>query len=380
MDILIKTGIETWHILLDSSFYIILGLIISGLIRIFLSPETTARHFGRKRFGSVFKAAIVGIPLPLCSCGVLPTAVSLKKQGANNGAATAFMISTPESGVDSIALTYALLDPLMAAARPVAAFFSAITAGLLENIFWRPKAADPKTAKESCTIDGCCNRLNCPPEIHSRHHTSVSKISAGMRFAFTDVWKDMASWFALGLLLAGFIMAFIPEEAISRYLGGGMVSMLIMLVMGVPVYICATASTPIAAALILKGVSPGAALVFLLAGPATNITSLTVLFGILGKRATAIYLGTIAVFSVGFGILLDFCYTTFDISAQAIAGSAAEIIPAWLEWTGAVILILLSVKPIYHSIRNLVLERIIRRGPEHIGEISCSSTSCGCEH
>lgn len=389
MHVIYTIASETLHLLLESSVYIIFGLVVSGLIRIFLSPDSVAHHLGKSRFGSVFKAALIGVPLPLCSCGVLPTAVSLKKQGANNGAATAFLISTPESGIDSIAITYALLDPIMTIARPVAAFLSAITAGMLENIFWNPKENKITAGEKTCAVDGCCDGMDCPPEIHRRHHTVYDKITAGMHYAFFDVWKDMASWFALGILLAGIITAFIPSDTLSRYLGGGLSSMLIMLAVGIPIYICATASTPIAAALILKGVSPGAALVFLLAGPATNITSLTVLLGTLGKRATAIYLSTIAVSAVAFGLALDQCYTFFHISAQAVAGSAGEIMPPWLEWIGAILLMGLSIQPIFHSTQRIV-QRLFRKNqriiPESIGEakqegmISCNSASCGCSN
>ncbi len=150
----------------------------------------------------------------------------------------------------------------------------------------------------SCPVDNCCDGVDCLPEVHRGHHTFFDKLKAGFRYALFELWGDIAPWFLLGLLLAGVITALIPSDLMTRYLGGGLPAMLIMLAVGIPLYICATASTPIAAALILKGVSPGAALVFLLTGPATNVTSLTVLFGLLGKRATAIYLASIAVVSV----------------------------------------------------------------------------------
>ena len=161
----------------------------------------------------------------------------------------------------------------------------------------------------------------------------------------------MAGWFLVGLLLAGLITALVPEDLMVLYLGGGIGSMLIMLAVGIPLYICATASTPIAAALILKGVSPGAALVFLLAGPATNITSLTVLFGVLGKRATVIYLAAIALFAVAFGLLVDQVYAWFAFSPTAMVGQAAELVPVWAQMAGAIILLVLSVKPVYLSLR-----------------------------
>ena len=176
---------------------------------------------------------------------------------------------------------------------------------------------------------------------------------AGFRFAFTEVWADMAGWFLMGLILAGLITAVIPEDLMTRYLGGGLPAMLLMLAVGIPLYICATASTPIAAALILKGISPGAALVFLMAGPATNITSLTVLVGTLGKRATVIYLGTIALSAILFGLAVDQIYGYFGFSARAIVGQAGEIIPSWAQWTGALIILAISVPPMWRRLRSL---------------------------
>ncbi|MCP4692979.1 MAG: SO_0444 family Cu/Zn efflux transporter, partial [Desulfobacterales bacterium] len=319
MNFLIQVLSESWNLLLDSSVYILFGLLVSGLLRIFLSPGAVAHHFGRGRFRSVFKAALLGIPIPLCSCGVLPAAVSLRKQGANNGATTAFLISTPESGADSIAITYALLDPIMTVARPVVAFITAVTAGISENLLGKMSDKKSPPPDLSCTVDGCCDGRDCPPEEHRNHHSFMEKMTAGIRFAMTEVWDDIVGWFLVGLLLAGLITAAIPDDVFNRYLGGGLSSMLLMLAIGIPLYICATASTPIAAALILKGVSPGAALVFLLAGPATNMTSLTVLLGVLGKRGVAIYFTSIAVLTVLSGLALDWIYAWFDLSARAMA-------------------------------------------------------------
>ncbi len=277
---------------------------------------------------------------------MLPAATSLKKQGANKGATTAFLISTPESGVDSIAITYALLDPLMTVIRPVAAFITAMCAGFLENILHWPKAAEQVKVDTSCTIDDCCDGKDCPPAEHARHHTIMEKISAGWNFAIKDVWGDIALWFFIGLLLAGAITALIPEEIMANWLGGGIQSMLFMLVIGVPIYICATASTPIAAALIIKGVSPGAALVFLLVGPATNVTSLSVLIGILGKKSTLRYLLVLSVSAVLFGLGVDKIYAMAGISPQAVIGEAAELIPYSIKIVSSLFLLLISVRPL----------------------------------
>lgn len=343
---------ESWKLLQEASIYVLFGILVAGMLRIFLSPGAVARHLGRGRFRSVFKASLLGIPIPLCSCGVLPAAASLRKQGANKGATTAFLISTPESGVDSVALTYALLDPVMTVARPAAAFATATAAGLSENLL--SKEDDPSRFKPdlSCPVDGCCDGQECPPQDHRSHHSFSEKFRAGLSYALNDLWNDIAVWFLVGILLAGLITALIPADVLTRYLGGGLPSMLIMLAAGIPLYICATASTPIAAALILKGVSPGAALVFLLVGPATNITSLTVLLGVLGKRATAIYLTAIALSAVIFGLALDQVYALLGVSAQAMAAHATEVIPPWVQWGGAAILLALSIGPVYRRVRS----------------------------
>ncbi|WP_372677235.1 SO_0444 family Cu/Zn efflux transporter [Desulfosarcina sp.] len=359
MNLVLDILLQSWNILLESSAFILLGLIVSGLLRVFLNPGSVSRHLGQGRFKSVFKASLMGIPIPLCSCGVLPAAAALKKQGANNGAVTSFLISTPESGVDSIAITYALMDPIMTVVRPVAAFVTAFAAGITENLIGKPDMAGPIVPDLSCPVDGCCDGQNCRPEVHRNHHSFTEKIQAGFRFAFTDVWADLAVWFLFGLLLSGIITVLIPESVFSRYMGGGFGAMLIMLGVGIPIYICATASTPIAAALILQGVSPGAALVFLMTGPATNVTSLTVLIRVLGKRATGIYLAAIAICAVGFGLLVDWIYAAMGVSAQAVVGQAGEAIPHAVELVGAILILALSVKPVWRFVRS----RFFRPGP-----------------
>lgn len=284
--------------------------------------------------------------------------MSLRKQGANKGATTAFLISTPESGVDSIAVTYALLDPLMTVMRPLAAFVTAAVAGVAENLIGgAERTGETLTFDRSCPVDGCCDGVDCPPEEHKRHHSMAERMKAGLGYAFGDLWADMAIWFFIGLLLAGVIMAWLPPNLLERHLGSGLPAMLFMLVVGIPLYICATASTPIAAALILKGVSPGAALVFLLTGPATNVTSLTVLLATLGKRATALYFASIAICSVCIGLLVDQAYVSLGLSAAAAIGEASELIPGWMEGVGTALLVLLSVRPAIGWLRRRQEER-----------------------
>ncbi len=369
MDFIISAFNSTIHILYDSSPYIILGLLASGLLRVFISPSVIANHLGTGKFMPVFKAAFFGIPIPLCSCGVLPAAISLKKQGANNGAVTSFLISTPESGADSIAITYALLDPIMTVARPLSAFVTALFAGIAENIFENKEETEFKP-DFTCPIDGCCTGIDCPDEVHKHHHSFGEKIIAGFKFSVTDVWEDIAAWFFVGIIAAGVITALVPDDFFEKVLGGGIVSLLIMLAAGIPIYICATASTPIAAALILKGVSPGAALVFLLAGPATNVTSLSVIFGTIGRRAAFIYLASIAAFSLLAGLTLDYVYETMGISAKATAGTAAELFPEQVMLLATVIIILISIGPLFRAIKAKIKKP---------SAPLCANAHCGCE-
>ncbi|MBW2137772.1 MAG: SO_0444 family Cu/Zn efflux transporter [Deltaproteobacteria bacterium] len=371
MEFIINALMEAWALLQDSAIYVIFGILMAGLMRVLVNPESVGRHLGRGRFLSVIKASLIGIPVPLCSCGVLPAAASLKKQGANNGATTAFLISTPESGVDSIALTYALLDPLMTIARPLTAFATATVAGIAENSFGSKEENLDQVPDLSCPVDQCCDGIDCPPSLHNAHHSFREKLWFGFKYAVNDLWSDIAGWFFIGLVLAGFITALVPAEVMTRHLGGGIHSMLIMLAAGIPLYICATASTPIAAALILKGVSPGAALVFLIAGPATNITSLTVLFRILGKRATVIYLISIAGVALSAGLALDKIYAWLGVSARAVAGQAAEFIPHWVQFLAAILLLSLSVRPLYKGVASKFRPR---------RSSSAEQDHCTCHH
>ncbi len=284
---------------------------------------------------------------------MLPAAASLRRQGANKGATVAFLISTPESGVDSIAVTYALLDPLLTVVRPIAAFLTAMFSGFAENLVFPEKRGGDQQIDYSCPVDGCCDGIDCPDEVHKKHHTIIEKIKAGLRFSYQDVWGDIALWFYVGVFIAAIISVLVPEELMASVLGGGIHSMLIMLLVGIPLYICATASTPVAAALILKGVSPGAALVFLLVGPATNVASISVLWGLLGRMSSLLYLAALSFCAVVLGLLVDGLYHLLKISPKAVIGGAAEVLPASVSLVCTLILLALSLRPLYLYGKNL---------------------------
>ena len=290
---------------------------------------------------------------------MLPAAASFKKQGANKGALSSFLVTTPESGVDSIAITYALLGPIMAVTRPLAAFVTGVSAGFLENLLsssksWQQQEEDPATVlpleKDSPPTQGFWDR-----------------VKTGFKYGFGEVWGDIVFWFFIGLFLAGLITVLIPEQLFEQVLGGGLVSMLAMLLIGMPIYICATASTPIAAALLLKGASPGAVLVFLLAGPATNMTSLSVLTRILGKMGTLRYLLVIAVVSVLFGLGLDGFYSVFAIVPMAVVADTHELMPYWLKLSSAMLLLFLSAN---HVRKRYQLSRMQTKQNQFIVDIS----------
>ncbi|MFA5164282.1 MAG: SO_0444 family Cu/Zn efflux transporter [Candidatus Omnitrophota bacterium] len=316
MDIITGLLKEIWHTFNEAAPYILFGTFMAGVIQTFVDKDRIAKHLGKPGFKSVFMAALFGIPLPLCSCGVLPTAMSLRKNGASKGATLAFMISTPETGIDSIMLSFALLDPIMAVFRPVAAFITAVVAGILENIFGHKEKA-PELPKE----EKCPHCMSGAPG-HRPHYGR--RLIEGMKYAFVDLLGDIALWLALGIGIGGVISYFVPASFIENYLGRGLSAMFIMLVIGIPLYICASASTPIASALIAKGMAPGVALVFLLAGPATNTAGVLAIGKFLGKRSIAIYLAAISICAIAMGLLLNMLYSVYNINAKALMGSGGH--------------------------------------------------------
>lgn len=313
---------------------------------------------------------------------MVPAVAGLKKQGANNGACLSFLISTPESGIDSIALTYSLLDPIFTALRPLTAFFTALVAGLTENLAFRGYRESLEVEPvRACAVDQCCDGIDCDPKDHANHHTTGEKLIAGMRFAFNDLMQDLAGWFLLGVLLAGAISALVPESLVTEHLGSGLFAYLAMLAVSLPMYVCATLSTPIAAALILKGMAPGAAMVLLLAGPATNAATIAMVGGILGRRTLAIYLASIICCTLLAAFLTDTIYTTLGISAKVSAGAAAaELLPQWMELAAAVFLAALIARAVWSKLRpkvGAVVESQQPAKPQPTSTCACESDPTG---
>lgn len=368
IEFLIGVLSATWEILKDASVFLLIGFLFAGLLAVLVPGALLTRLVGTGRVKSVLWASLLGAPLPLCSCGVLPAALGLRKQGATPGATVAFLVATPETGVDSISLTYALTDPIMTIFRPIAGVVTAIAAGLATNQFASaatPTALPPSAQAEagerddrSCPGD---EAHDCGNDHHHHHHdhlppatarTGGQSLSAGVavdaanrviRYGFVELLDDVAWWLVLGIVLSAVAEVAVPADLFTGMWGGGLTTMLLMLLLSIPLYTCASSSTPMAAALVLKGLSPGAALVFLLAGPATNIGSLVVLLKVLGRRAVAAYLAAVAIMTLAAGVGLDQLYRVWGVDPRATFGTAAQFIPEWAKVVGAVLFVGLLV-------------------------------------
>jgi uncharacterized membrane protein YraQ (UPF0718 family) len=422
-DLILGILLASWELFVEAAPYLIFGFVVAGILNVLVPDQKIVDYLGTSagKVRSVVNAALAGLPLPLCSCGVVPAAISMRKRGANRGATLSFLISTPETGVDSIAITYALLDPLMTIFRPIATVATAILAGLADNylIGEKPEKSgskkQEKTGKKAeilsvstlvgASVSGskCCSSvcscsshelpekeeypalntlsktrdpelkpepagetktINLSPARHASENNTSScgcghcgeekssllpehgvkkpakeKFLEGLRYTFIELPGEISKWMLIGILFAGIISYAVPETLIQEYLGGGLRSMLVMLLAGIPLYICATASTPLAASLVAKGMSPGTAFVFLLAGPATNAATITMVARFLGKRSAALYVGVISLCALGAGILLDWLYLKLGISATATLGSAEELLPESIK-TGFALLLL----------------------------------------
>lgn len=377
MEFLNQISISFVSFLLEASPFMLLGLFFAGALKAFLPDDLVKKHIGSNTKGGVFKASAFGVPIPLCSCGVVPAAAGIRKQGAGKGPVVSFLVSTPETGVDSIAITWAMLGPVMAVIRPVAAFITAVFTGTLVNFFDNGKDEDlaqlEEIEKSSCCSSGsCCETESKTPQINSindfkmaepeescgcchddsNHGKSLfEKFKSGMNFAFIELTGDIAAWFLGGIVLAAAIAVFVtPEMVHSISAKNPFLIMFFMLLVSVPLYVCATSSTPIAAAFLLTGVSPGAAMVFLLAGPATNAASFSVISKIIGKRSAIIYLFGIVSSSVVIGLATDYFFSLTGYNIVPVVGEFKEGLAYYVEVSSAVIVSLLFG---YHILGNI---------------------------
>ncbi len=351
LNIAIQIAISSWDILEDSAIFIIIGFFFAGLVKVFLPMNMIQGKLGGRNIKSVINASLLGAPLPLCSCSVIPTALALRNKGASKGAVNSFLISTPETGIDSISISYALLDPILTIFRPIAAVITAIFAGGLELLLGDGGKGESQNHTHDHPTEDFCP-VGCGHTCESKPVDKDENFANGMRFAFVDMFDDLAGWLVMGIIAAGAIMVLVPDTLFNDYFSNNLIAMPAMLILGAPLYICATSSTPVAAAMIIKGLSPGAALVFLLAGPATNIGSIMILRKQIGVKSTSIYLFAIAVGSVTLGLTLDMVYSAAGINATVTMGHAVEMFPDMIREIGALIFVILVGASLYRYLRR----------------------------
>lgn len=326
----------------ESAPWLMLGFLVAGLMKVLVPQALLAKHLGEPGFISVVKAALLGAPLPLCSCGVIPAALGLRRAGASKASTTSFLISTPETGADSVAISYALLGPFMAVIRPIAAITSAIMAGLLVG-------KDSGQEKIGTHEEGCCASADAV-ELDTIENGFGQKLFDGLRFSFIDIVNDIAIWLLIGLAMAAFIQTFVPQEFLTQW-GDGLVAFIVMALIGVPMYICATASTPLAAGLLFSGVSPGAVLVFMLVGPATNMATVGMVKAELGGRALMAYLSAVIGVGFAFGFGVNWAAKSWQLDFQVHADHAHQLTdPVFASITA----VMLAVLIISSLMRNLV--------------------------
>ena len=433
-----------WQLFLLSAPWLMLGLLIAGLLNVYLPANFLNRHLGKEGLWTTIKAAFIGAPMPLCSCGVIPAAIGLRRAGASKSATTAFLVSTPETGVDSVSVSYVLLGPFMAIIRPIAAVCSAIAAGVLvgkdheihsqhkhqaataddnsagccssntaaevkkessccssntaaevkkepscccsntsAEVKKEPSCCSSNTSAEVKKEPSCCSRntsaeikkepsccsSNASAEVKKEPsgfstedsasikadrccksekpslsiESRVAKFKRAIRFSCNKLLEDTMVWLVIGLFFAALVQTYVPESYLSQW-GSGIFAMLVVILISIPMYICATASTPIAAGLLLSGVSPGAVLVFMLAGPATNIATLGVVGKELGKRAVFAYLTGVIGMALLFGFLTDYLVDEFGFVVAPMMGTEHEVLPHWLSLASGIILAILMLR------------------------------------
>ena len=390
---------EVLHLINEMSPFLLLGFFFAGLLHAFVPGVVYSRYLSGHGFRSVLYAALLGVPLPLCSCGVLPTAMSLRKEGASKGATVSFLIATPETGVDSIAATYSLMGLPFAITRPVVAFLTSLFAGVIVNhndndnvndTQGKPcydterssydtglQPYDTPTATKTCCHEeeeheehSCCchhhepartsERLNSLEPASATSDLNCSegalepslwdKLVEALRYGFVDMMGDIGKWLVIGLVVAGLITVFVPNEFFAIFKDNTLLSMLLVLCIAIPMYICATGSIPIAVALIMKGLTPGAALVLLMAGPACNVASMLVIGKRLGKKTLLLYLFAIIASTVVAGNIIDLMPREWFMPTIMQSACCSPEDTSWFNWTCTGIL---AVLLLFALIRHL---------------------------
>jgi len=403
---------ELWMILTESSVWLLFGFLLAGVVHVLVPREWMMKHLGGKGIVPLIKASLLGIPLPLCSCAVIPVAAGLRKQGATKGASAAFAISTPQTGEESIPLTWGLFGPFFALARPVIAVFTGLVAGILIDLTHRneiePDANSVEDSIEDSNAIGlsitnaddagvavaqtekkatgsCCSST---PELAGGSCCSsmpqetglgfVGSVKETIRYGFGVMLIDLAMWLSVGLIMAAAIGAAVPPGWFEEHVGSGIWPKLVMLVVGIPLYICATSSTPLAFSLVVAGLSPGAALVLLLSGPATNVATMSWLLKDLGAKALVIYLGVIAVIALGSGILFDLFFEGM-VNTAGMAEMHEHLVPLLsIKGIAAVVFIMLMAWALGLKARKWIDAHKVETPSSGGCCSSIGAQSCGC--
>lgn len=325
--------------------YLLLGFFIAGLLYAFVPQKLYAKHLQKPGFKSVLYSTLLGIPLPLCSCGVLPTTVSLRKSGASRGACTSFLISTPQTGVDSILATYSLLGLPFAIIRPIAALVTGLVGGFVTDLSFKDEKATDVVSKN----------------VENKNLTFMQKLKVALQYAFGELLEDVGKWLVIGLLVSALITVAVPNDFFSALQDYPFLNMLIVLVIAIPMYTCATGSIPIALSLMMKGMTPGAAFLLLMAGPAINTASMLVINKAFGKKQTVIYIVSIVLGAITFGLVMDYLLPSswFDVShMNAAVACCEEGHNEWFSIICSVVFLILLIKSFFH-------------GHHHHGECGC---------
>ncbi|KAF0237073.1 MAG: heavy metal-associated domain-containing [Prolixibacteraceae bacterium] len=376
---------ELWYLLLEMAPWLLLGLIFAGLLKVYFPQKHIDKYLGKPNFKSALNASLLGVPMPLCSCGVIPTGISFYKNGASKGATNSFLISTPQTGVDSIFATYSMLGWPFALLRPFVAFVTGVVGGILTNIFIKEKpvkkaspfagfkidAATLGKTEATCVNDSCgCHEA----KIEDKRHSLVKAAD----YAFVELLQDISKWLIIGFLVAALISVALPNDFFSSFKGLGLLEILVVLAASVPIYICATGSIPIAAVLLMKGVSPGAALVFLMAGPATNVATIAVLGKTMGRKSLIIYLSTIIGGAIVFGLLTNWLIPADFILSKMVhihgEGHEHEMLPKWLQLASALFLVFSIAGGYFYSIIKK------KNKMEKVEGITVKVTGMTCSH
>ncbi len=353
IDFIVRYISELIYLIQEMAPWLLLGLVFAGLLKIYFPQKHIDKYLGKSNAKSAINASLLGVPMPLCSCGVIPTGISFYKNGASKGATNSFLISTPQTGVDSIFATYSMLGWPFAILRPLVAFTTGILGGILTNwlIKEKPKPAPVVTnpmfaglrldIKKTAKTDLTCDETDCG--CHTAPSKKTHPLIKAANYAFIELLQDISKWLILGFLVAALISVSLPPDFFSMFKGYGFIEILVVLAASIPIYVCATGSIPIAAVLLMKGVSPGAALVFLMAGPATNVATMTVIGKTMGRKSLLIYLGSITGGAIIFGLLTNWLIPADFILSKMTHmhgdGEAHEMLPHWLGITSAVVLV-----------------------------------------